>query len=67
MDSGCGLHRHPLTLTIIAAQQSAGSSVLDRMGDRPAPVEDSAPGLPGSDSLLPPSADDSAPLTPTAD
>jgi preprotein translocase subunit SecG len=56
-----------LTLTIIAAQQSAGSSVLDRMGDRPAPVEDSAPGLPGSDSLLPPSADDSAPLTPTAD
>jgi len=35
--------------------------------DRPAPVEDSAPGLPGSGSLLPPSADDSAPLTPTAD
>jgi preprotein translocase subunit SecG len=56
-----------LTLTIIAAQQSAGSSVLDRMGDRPAPVEDGAPALPDGGSLLPPSADDTAPLTPTAD
>ncbi|MEI4232016.1 preprotein translocase subunit SecG [Roseovarius sp. D22-M7] len=56
-----------MTLTIIAAQQSAGSSVLDRMGDRPAPVEDTDPALPDGGSLLPPAADDSAPLTPTAD
>src|SRR6056297_4021657 len=41
-----------LTLTIIAAQQSAGSSVLDRMGDRPAPVEQSDPALPDGGSLL---------------
>ena len=56
-----------LTLTIIAAQQSAGSSVLDRMGDRPAPVEDQAPALPDGGSLLPPSPGDTAPLTPKAD
>ncbi len=59
-----------ITLTIIAAQQSAGSSVLDRLGDRPAPAEESAPGLPGlpgDGSLLPPSSGDTAPLTPTAD
>jgi preprotein translocase subunit SecG len=56
-----------MTLTIIAAQQSAGSSVLDRLGDRPAPAEGGAPALPDGGSLLPPSADDSAPLTPTAD
>ncbi|MGI3212533.1 preprotein translocase subunit SecG [Roseovarius tibetensis] len=57
-----------LTLTIIAAQQSAGSSVLDRLGGTSAPVEDGAPALPDGGSLLPPSSDDStAPLAPTAD
>src|SRR6056297_134318 len=56
-----------LTLTIIAAQKSAGSSVLDRLGDQPAPVEESVPGLPGDGSLLPPPSGDTAPLTPTAD
>ena len=56
-----------LTLTIIAAQQSAGSSVLDRLGDTPAPVEDGAPAMPNDGSLLPPSSNDTAPLTPTAD
>ena len=57
-----------ITLTIIAAQKSAGSSVLDRLGDAPAAVEESAPASSlgeGSD-LLPPSADD-APLVPRAD
>lgn len=58
-----------ITLTIIAAQKSAGSSVLDRLGDAPAAAEDSAPasGLGEGDSLLPPSADDNAPLVPRAD
>ncbi len=56
-----------LTLTIIAAQQSAGSSVLDRMGDQPAATQDEAPDALGGDSLLPPSADDDEPLAPTAD
>ncbi len=59
-----------LTLTILAAQKSAGSSVLDRIGNRPAAEEpaDSAPVLPDSGGgLLPPSGDDSAPLVPRAD
>lgn len=55
-----------MALTIIAAQNSAGSSVLDRIVDAPAPVEQPADELPEGD-LLPPSADDTAPLTPAAD
>jgi preprotein translocase subunit SecG len=57
-----------ITLTIIAAQKSAGSSVLDRITDAPAPAAEEAPTLPDAgDSLLPPSAGDDAPLTPTAE
>jgi preprotein translocase subunit SecG len=57
-----------MTLTIIAAQKSSGSSVLDRITDAPAPASEEAPALPDAgDSLLPPSSDDTAPLTPTAD
>ncbi|WP_375266147.1 preprotein translocase subunit SecG [Planktotalea sp.] len=57
-----------ITLTIIAAQKSAGSSVLDRLGDAPAPASETAPaGLGEGDSLLPPSVDDNAPLVPRAD
>ena len=57
-----------ITLTIIAAQKAAGSSVLDRMSDAPAAVEESAPsGLGEGSDLLPPSADDNAPLVPRAD
>lgn len=55
-----------LTLTIIAAKNAAGSSVLDRITDAPAPAEAPATELDGDD-LLPPTADDAAPLTPTAD
>ncbi|SEM16876.1 protein translocase subunit secG [Roseovarius azorensis] len=56
-----------ITLTIIAAQNAAGISVLDRLIDAPPPPARSAPGLPGADSLLPPPAGDNAPLAPTAD
>ncbi|MCZ0811998.1 MAG: preprotein translocase subunit SecG [Pseudomonadota bacterium] len=57
-----------LTLTILAAQKGAGSSVLDRIMDAPAREEAPEPTLPGTgEDLLPPSADDTAPLTPTAD
>ncbi len=43
-----------ITLTIIAAQNSASGSVLDRLGID-APVSDAAPGsVPAGDSLLPP-------------
>ena len=57
-----------ITLTIIAAQKSAGSSVLDRLGDAPAAAEETAPaGLGEGSDLLPPSADENAPLVPRAD
>ncbi len=51
-----------LALTIIAAQKSAGTSVLDRLADQPAPVSETAPDLGGD--LLPPSVTD-APLVPS--
>ena len=58
-----------ITLTIIAAQNSAGVSVLDRITDAPAQVpEPTVPGLADDDGgLLPPSSDDTQPLLPTAD
>ena len=47
-----------ITLTIIAAQNTAGSSVLDRIGsDRPA-SSTTVPDLPTGESLLPPVSDD---------
>lgn len=57
-----------ITLTVIAAQNAAGSSVVDRLG----PVSESSetpstPALPEGDDLLPPGVDDNAPLVPTAD
>ena len=55
-----------ISLTVIAAKNSAGSSVLDRITDAPAPSPTAT--LPETgEGLLPPSADDTAPLTPTAD
>lgn len=54
-----------IALTIIAAKNSAGGSVTDRLGIE-APAE-SAPALPAGDSLLPPSEGDDAPLVPKAD
>ncbi len=57
-----------ITLTIIAAKNSAGSSVIDRLGV-PAPTEseESAPVIPSADDLLPPVQGDNAPLIPQAD
>ncbi len=56
-----------ITLTVIAAQNAAGVSVLDRVGNAPAPVEAPAePTAPAINDLLPPS-DGSAPLVPRAD
>lgn len=47
-----------ITLTIIAAQNAAGSSVLDRIGaDAPAPST-GLPDLPTGESLLPPASGD---------
>ena len=57
-----------ITLTIIAARNSAGTSVIDQLGITPpaqnAPANDLVP--PGGD-LLPPSTGDDAPLVPSAD
>ena len=51
-----------LGLTVLAARNSADTSVLDRLGT-PAPVvEEPGPLLPGSDDLLPPVSGD--PLVP---
>lgn len=65
---GFGLFATSMALTIIAAQNSSGASVLDRISDRPPAREAPAPELPlGGDTLLPPTEGDNAPLTPTAD
>jgi len=55
-----------ITMTIIAAKNSAGSSVLDRLGTQ-APVTQTAPAVPDSGSLLPPSAGDGSLTPPPAD
>lgn len=57
-----------ITLTIIAAQNAAGSSVVDRLGPPSAEESEtpSTPSLPGDD-LLPPGQDENGPLVPKAD
>jgi preprotein translocase subunit SecG len=55
-----------ITLTILVAQQSAGASVIDRLGATP-PPSPSATQTPSGDDLLPPTSSDTAPLVPAAD
>ena len=57
-----------ITLTIIAAQNSASESVLDRIGVS-APVDDTTdgPALPPASDLLPPVTGDAPALPPRAD
>ena len=64
---GIGLFVTSSALTIIAAQNSAGSSVLDRITDAPAREAPAETGLDGLDTLLPPAKGDDAPLVPNAD
>lgn len=55
-----------ITMTIIAADQSSGGSVVDRISDAPAPSD--SPALPGTNGdLLPPSLDEGGPLVPQAE
>ena len=59
-----------ITLTIIAAQKSAGTSVIDQLGVTPPPANgDSDPILPPLGDLLPPptSGDTDTPLVPSID
>ncbi|MGZ2256982.1 preprotein translocase subunit SecG [Roseobacter sp. A03A-229] len=57
-----------ITLTIFAAENASGSSVVDRLGVTPPALNESdTPAVPEGDLLLPPSPDDNAPLVPTLD
>ena len=56
-----------LTLTVIAAQQSSTTSVLDRLGTPTAPSAPTVPTLPLGDSLLPPPAADDTLAPPPID
>lgn len=56
-----------ITLTILVAQKSSGASVIDRLGVTPPAATQSDTDVPSGDLLLPPSADDNAPLVPLAD
>ena len=56
-----------ISLTVIVAQNSSGASVIDRLGVTPPAANQTDSTLPAGDSLLPPTADDNAPLVPLAD
>ena len=56
-----------MTLTIIAAQKSAGTSVIDRLDGSRIVEQQDEQSLPDIDDLLPPTANDAAPLVPRAD
>lgn len=57
-----------ITLTIFAAENASGSSVIDRLGVTPPAAEGAdTPLLPQGDLLLPPVPGDDAPLVPTLD
>lgn len=52
-----------ILMTVIAAKNSAGGSVVDRLGPAPVVEEETVPALPEGESLLPPTTGD-APLAP---
>lgn len=52
-----------ILMTVIAAKNSAGGSVVDRLGTAPVVEEQTVPALPEGESLLPPTTGD-APLAP---
>ncbi|MEK0164130.1 preprotein translocase subunit SecG [Phaeobacter sp. JH20_36] len=56
-----------ITLTILAAQKSAGSSVADRLSAPAAEGAADTPDTPLGSDLLPPVQGDNAPLVPSAD
>jgi preprotein translocase subunit SecG len=54
-----------ITLTIFAAENAAGSSVVDRLGVTP--PASTQPAAPSGDTLLPPSLESDVPLVPPAE
>ena len=56
-----------IALTIIAAQNAAGSSVIDQLGADVPAADGTVPVAPAADSLLPPAQGDDAPLVSVAE
>jgi len=56
-----------IALTIISAQNSAGTSVVDRLGVQIDGSDEEIVPVPDGESLLPPSLGDNAPLVPSVD
>jgi len=56
-----------ITLTVLAAQKSAGSSVTDRIEASEGDAGAETPSTPLGSDLLPPAEGDNAPLVPAAD
>lgn len=56
-----------ITLTILAARNASGTSVIDRLGGTAPSAEQPAVPVPDADNLLPPAAGDNSPLVPQAD
>jgi len=56
-----------IALTVIAAEKSGGSSVVDRIGNGTGNTASEPAEVPSGNSLLPPSSDTEAPLVPSAD
>ena len=56
-----------ITLTILAAQNSENSSVMDRIGTQAPASDGAAPDLPPAGDLLPPRSDDAPLSLPRAD
>lgn len=55
-----------ITLTVIAASNAGGNSVIDSLGTDLTAPEPATPVAPAADSLLPPAEGDDAPLVPKA-
>ncbi|MGC9370053.1 MAG: preprotein translocase subunit SecG [Paracoccaceae bacterium] len=56
-----------ILMTVIAAKNAAGTSVVDRLGTTPPAQEETAPALPEGESLLPPTPSDAPLVPPRAD
>jgi preprotein translocase subunit SecG len=64
---GAGFMGFSLVMTVLSAQNTNTSSVVDQLdGSAPIEADSLLPPVPAGDSLLPPTADD-LPLTPRAD
>ena len=64
---GVGFLITSISLTIIVAQDSAGSSVIDRLGVTPPPAASESTDVPDGDLLLPPTTGGDVPLVPAGD